>query len=63
MDVLGRLAVGTPENPVSLGRYQVVGRGERDGESVYAVTGSCVYDATLGGRTQVILNNGITTIP
>lgn len=44
-------------------RYQVVGRGEREGESVYAITGSMVYDATLGGRVQIALNNGGTTIP
>lgn len=44
-------------------RYRVVGRGEREGESVYEIQGSHVYDATLGGRIQVLLNNGITTIP
>jgi hypothetical protein len=44
-------------------RYRVVGRGEREGESVYAITGSHVYDATLGGRIQIALANGVTTIP
>ena len=44
-------------------RYRVVGRGERDGESVYEVQGSHVYDATLGGRVQIALANGVTTIP
>ena len=44
-------------------RYEVVGRGERDGESVYAVNGSMVYDATLGGRIQIAGVNGVATIP
>lgn len=42
-------------------RYRVVGRGDREGEPVYAVQGSMVYDATLGGRIQVAGVNGVAT--
>jgi hypothetical protein len=44
-------------------RYRVVGRGERDGEPVYAIQGSMVRDATLGGRVQVQVQNAITVLP
>jgi len=44
-------------------RYRVVGRGERQGEATYAVQGSMVYDATLGGRIQVAVVNAIATLP
>lgn len=43
-------------------RFTVVGRGDRDGESIYIVSGSYVQDATTGSRLQVITTNGVASI-
>ena len=43
-------------------RFTVVGRGDRDGESIYIVQGAYVKDATTGSRLQVITTNGVSSI-
>jgi hypothetical protein len=43
-------------------RFTVVGRGDRDGESIYIVQGSYVQDATTGSRLQIITTNGVASI-
>ena len=44
-------------------RFNVVGRGDSEGESVYAVQGIYVYDATLGSRLQVATTNNVSALP
>jgi hypothetical protein len=44
-------------------RFTTVNIGDSDGERLYAVHGVWVYDSTLGGRGQFILNNAVATIP
>ena len=44
-------------------RYRVVGRSERQGEAVYAIQGSMVKDATLGGRIQHTITNLTSVLP
>lgn len=44
-------------------RFRTVGRGEHEGQALYAIEGSIVYDATLGGRLQIIGVNDVATIP
>jgi hypothetical protein len=44
-------------------RFRTVGRGEHEGQALYAIEGSMVYDATLGGRTQIIGVNAVATVP
>lgn len=44
-------------------RFNVVGRGDSEGESVYAVQGIYVYDATLGSRLQAVVTNNVATLP
>lgn len=44
-------------------RLTKVDRGDSNGERLYAVSGVWVYDATLGGRGQFTLKNGVASIP
>ena len=43
-------------------RFTVVGRGDRDGESIYIVQGAYVQDATTGSRLKVTTTNGVASI-
>lgn len=40
-----------------------VNLGEHENEHLYAISGFCVYDSTLGGRMQFTLTNAVATIP
>lgn len=44
-------------------RFRAVPVGEHEGERLYAVSGVCVKDSTLGGRAQATLTNAVTVIP
>ncbi len=44
-------------------RFRVVNRTEHEGQALYGIEGSMVYDATLAGRVQIIGINDIAVIP
>jgi hypothetical protein len=44
-------------------RFRVVSRTEHEGQALYGLEGSFVYDATLGGRIQIIGVNDVASIP
>ena len=62
-----RIAIdGSGNNTMTLDgrvRFRTVDRGEHEGQALYAIAGSYVYDATLAGRLQTITINDIATIP
>ena len=44
-------------------RFRSVNQGNRDGETTYLVSGSGVYDPTLGGRLAIADQNGVSVLP
>ena len=44
-------------------RFRTVDRGDHEGQALYHIVGSAVYDSTLGGRVQIIGTNAIASIP
>ena len=44
-------------------RFRTVDRGERNGEAIYQIAGSMVYDSTLAGRLQLVGVNSVSVIP
>ncbi len=44
-------------------RFRTIGRADRDGEAIYGISGSMVYDATLGGRAQIAVVNSVSVLP
>lgn len=44
-------------------RFRTVDRADRNGEAIYSIAGSFVYDPSLAARLQVIGVNSVSTIP
>lgn len=62
-----RIAIdGTGVNALTIdfrAMLSAVNLGEHENEHLYAISGFCVYDSTLGGRMRFTLTNAVSTIP